>query len=245
MLQRQEQAPKCGSNEEEQEEKKTLYIFPYTPQVNLMIVHWNRLWSPHSKFVYHSCSLAHHILRNINLVLANWVAEEPTNQSSTHTWSWKCGYFSYGVHLASLVCFLLLLLLLFASCCVLDKRVVFFFSFLRWGETVHLVRRPLTGLLYQPRMIDDDDGCGAVGGMRIGRGNRSTWKTPAPVLLWPPQITHDLNWTRTRTAAVGSRRLTDWAMARRVDKRINVFVNTMYLQMKTKIDTIVWLLFII
>jgi hypothetical protein len=27
-------------------------------------------------------------------------------------------------------------------------------------------------LLYQPRMIDDDD-CGAVGGMRFGRGNRS------------------------------------------------------------------------
>jgi hypothetical protein len=29
------------------------------------------------------------------------------------------------------------------------------------------------GLLYQPRMIDDDD-YGAADGMRIGRGNRST-----------------------------------------------------------------------
>jgi hypothetical protein len=29
------------------------------------------------------------------------------------------------------------------------------------------------GLLYQPQMIDDDD-CGAVGGMKIGMGNRST-----------------------------------------------------------------------
>jgi hypothetical protein len=36
-------------------------------------------------------------------------------------------------------------------------------------DWAHLVRRPLIGLLYQPRMIDDDD-CGAVGGMRIGRG---------------------------------------------------------------------------
>jgi hypothetical protein len=54
-----------------------------------------------------------------------------------------------------------------------------------------LVRRPLIGLLYQPRMIDDGD-CGAVGGMRIGRGNRSTGRKPAPVPLCPPQIPHDL-----------------------------------------------------
>jgi hypothetical protein len=27
-----------------------------------------------------------------------------------------------------------------------------------------------TGLLYQPQMIDDGD-CGAIGGMKIGRGN--------------------------------------------------------------------------
>jgi hypothetical protein len=47
------------------------------------------------------------------------------------------------------------------------------------------------GLLYQPRMIDDDDYV-AVGGMRIGRGNRSTRRKPAPVPLYPPQIPHDL-----------------------------------------------------
>jgi hypothetical protein len=62
------------------------------------------------------------------------------------------------------------------------------------------------GLLYQPRMIDDDDG--AVGGMRIGRGNRSTRRKPAPVPLCPPQIPHDLSWDGIRAAAVGSRRLT-------------------------------------
>jgi hypothetical protein len=37
-----------------------------------------------------------------------------------------------------------------------------------------------TGLLYQPQMIDDGD-CGAVGGMKIGRGNRSTRRKPAPM----------------------------------------------------------------
>jgi hypothetical protein len=67
------------------------------------------------------------------------------------------------------------------------------------------------GLLYQPRMIDD---YGAVDGMRIGRGNQSTWRKPAPVPLCSPQIPHDLTWDRTRAATVGSLRLTAWAMAR-------------------------------
>jgi hypothetical protein len=57
-------------------------------------------------------------------------------------------------------------------------------------DWVHLVRLPLTGLLYQPWMIDDE--CAAVGGMRIGRGNQSTRRKPAPVPLCPPQIPHDL-----------------------------------------------------
>jgi hypothetical protein len=57
--------------------------------------------------------------------------------------------------------------------------------FLGWGGViVHLVRRPLTGLLYQPRSIDDE--CGAVDGMRIGRGNRSTQRKPALRVTIPP-----------------------------------------------------------
>jgi hypothetical protein len=72
-----------------------------------------------------------------------------------------------------------------------------------------LARRPLIGLLYQPRMIDDDE-CGAVGGMRIGRGNRSTRRKPAPVPLCPPQIPYN----QTRAAVVGSRQLTASARAR-------------------------------
>jgi hypothetical protein len=98
-----------------------------------------------------------------------------------------------------------------------DSREVyhrFFFSWflgVRW-DWIYLVRRPLIGLFYHPRMIDDE--CEAVSGMRIVRGNRSTRRKPAPVPLSRPQITQDLTWARTRTAAVGSRRLTAWAMER-------------------------------
>jgi hypothetical protein len=72
---------------------------------------------------------------------------------------------------------------------------------------VHLVRRSLIGVLYQPRLIDDNER-GVVGGMRIGKGNRSARRKPAPVSLCPPQIAQDLTWARIRVAAVGSRRLT-------------------------------------
>jgi hypothetical protein len=61
-------------------------------------------------------------------------------------------------------------------------------------------------------MIDDE--CGAVGGMRIAVGNRSTRGKRAPVPLCAPQIPHYLTWARTRATVVRSRRLTAWAMAR-------------------------------
>jgi hypothetical protein len=64
-----------------------------------------------------------------------------------------------------------------------------------------------TGLLYHLRMIGDAE-CGAVGGTRIGMGNWSTWRKPAPVPLYPPQIPYDLTWARTWVAMVVSRRLT-------------------------------------
>jgi hypothetical protein len=44
---------------------------------------------------------------------------------------------------------------------------------------------------------------GEFGGMKIGRGNRSTRRKPAPAPLSSPQ---------TRAAAVGSQRLTVWAV---------------------------------
>jgi hypothetical protein len=61
-------------------------------------------------------------------------------------------------------------------------------------------------LLYQPRMMDDDD-CGAVGGT-VGRGSGSTKRKPAPVPLCPPQIIYELTGARTRASALGSRTLT-------------------------------------
>jgi hypothetical protein len=52
-------------------------------------------------------------------------------------------------------------------------------------------------------MIDDDE-CEAVGGMIIGRGNRSTQKNPAAVPFCTLQISHDFAWDRTWAATVGS-----------------------------------------
>jgi hypothetical protein len=49
---------------------------------------------------------------------------------------------------------------------------------------------------------DDDDECGAVCGLRIGKGNLSTRRKPAPVPFCPPQIPHDMTWAQTWAAAV-------------------------------------------
>jgi hypothetical protein len=63
------------------------------------------------------------------------------------------------------------------------------------------------GLLYEHQVINDLDR-GAVGGMKIDRGNRSSRRKPGPMPLRPPQIPHDLTRARTRAVAVGSQRLT-------------------------------------
>jgi hypothetical protein len=55
-------------------------------------------------------------------------------------------------------------------------------------------------------MIDDE--CGAVCGMKIGKGNRITGRKPVPAPIFPPQIPHDFIWDETLAAAVGSQRLT-------------------------------------
>jgi hypothetical protein len=68
-------------------------------------------------------------------------------------------------------------------------------------------------LLYKPQMIDEGD-CGAIGEMKIGRGNRSTRTKSATAPLCPPQIPHDQTRAWTRATAVGSQWLTAWAMAR-------------------------------
>jgi hypothetical protein len=42
-----------------------------------------------------------------------------------------------------------------------------------------------TGLLYKPQMIGDGD-CGEIGGMKIGKGNRSTRRKPATLSTTNP-----------------------------------------------------------
>jgi hypothetical protein len=56
-----------------------------------------------------------------------------------------------------------------------------------------------------PAPGDYDDG--EIGGMMIGRGNRSTRRKPAPVPLCPSQTPHAAR-TRTLAAFVGNQRLT-------------------------------------
>jgi hypothetical protein len=51
-----------------------------------------------------------------------------------------------------------------------------------------------------PAPGDYDDG--EIGGMKIGRGNRSTRRKPALAPLCPPQIPLDQTRARTRAAAV-------------------------------------------
>jgi hypothetical protein len=90
---------------------------------------------------------------------------------------------------------------------LIEKSATVAAIFFSWGAVwVHLLRRPLTDLLYRPRTIEDEGG--AVGGMRIGRGNKSNPRKPSPVSLGPSQIPHDLIWARTLAAALGSRQLT-------------------------------------
>jgi hypothetical protein len=86
-----------------------------------------------------------------------------------------------------------------------ERSGVCFFFFLYFSHGVGL--SPLgtaatSGLLYKPQMMDEGD-CGAIGGMRIGRGNRRTRRKPAPVPLCPPQIPHDLTLAQTFWLSLG------------------------------------------
>jgi hypothetical protein len=88
---------------------------------------------------------------------------------------------------------------------------------------VHLVRRPLFGLLYQPRMwmmsVEQ-----SVEWLARGTGN--TRGKHFPVALCPPQTPHDLTWLRTGAAAVGSQRLTAWATAWPMNRTENWWVSS-------------------
>jgi hypothetical protein len=55
-------------------------------------------------------------------------------------------------------------------------------KYVSWSgmEPSPLVQRPLNGVLYQPRMMMNDDECGTFGVM-LGKGNRITQRKPAPI----------------------------------------------------------------
>jgi hypothetical protein len=74
------------------------------------------------------------------------------------------------------------LLFIFISTTYIIKCFIYLCFFYLCGGT--LGTAAITGLLYQPRMIGD---CGEIGGIKIGRGNRSTRRKPAPASLCPPQ----------------------------------------------------------
>jgi hypothetical protein len=63
---------------------------------------------------------------------------------------------------------------------------------------------------------------GEFGWMKLGRGNRSIRRKPAPSPLCPPQIPLDQTRARTRTTTVGSQRLTAWATARPYSRNLLV-----------------------
>jgi hypothetical protein len=89
----------------------------------------------------------------------------------------------------------------------LDPYIAHFFIIISGVGLSPLDTAATSGLLYKPQMINEGD-CGAIGGMKIGRGNRSTQRKPPPAPLCPPQIPHDQTRAQTRAAAVGSQRLT-------------------------------------
>jgi hypothetical protein len=102
----------------------------------------------------------------------------------------------------------------------------------------HMVRQPLFDLLYQPRMVNDDER-GAVGGL-IGRGNRSTRREPTSLPLWPPQILRDVIWTRTWPALVESLRLKACNMVRPLQCRCLVLASTAHILLPLGSGNVRW-----
>jgi hypothetical protein len=77
------------------------------------------------------------------------------------------------------------------------------FFFILWGGTKSLGTVATSGLLYKPQMIDDGD-CGAIGGMKIGRGTRVLRENLSQCHFVHHKIPHDQIRARTQAAVVGS-----------------------------------------
>jgi hypothetical protein len=83
----------------------------------------------------------------------------------------------------------------------------YYYFYYQWGGTKSTGTAATSGLFYKPQMIDEGD-CVAIGGIKIGRGNQSIRRKPAPAPLCPPQIPYDQTRARTLAAAMGSQRRT-------------------------------------
>jgi hypothetical protein len=87
-----------------------------------------------------------------------------------------------------------------------DRNTLIFFLNSHGGVQIGSLGTSATEWPIVPPPGDYDDG--EFGGMKIGRGNRSNRRKPAPAPLRSPQIPLDQTRARTRAAAVGSQRLT-------------------------------------
>jgi hypothetical protein len=56
---------------------------------------------------------------------------------------------------------------------------IIYFIIILWGGTKSLGTAATSGLLYKPQRIDEG-ACGALAGMKIGRGSRSTSEKTCP-----------------------------------------------------------------
>jgi hypothetical protein len=85
------------------------------------------------------------------------------------------------------------------------EEMAFFFSPFSYLTTPPVLTLYSVG----DRMINE---YGAVSGMRIGRGNRSTSRKPALLMFYP--FKSHMTWDRTRSVAVGRRPLTACSVGR-------------------------------
>jgi hypothetical protein len=88
-------------------------------------------------------------------------------------------------------------------------KFIYIFYYSQWGETESTW---YCGHYWTIVPAPDDGDCGAICGMKIDRGNRSTRRKPDPTPLCPPHIPYDKNRARKGAAEEGSRRLTAWTM---------------------------------
>jgi hypothetical protein len=95
---------------------------------------------------------------------------------------------------------------------VYDQTLIFFNS--HSGGGVHTGSIRHIGHFWAIVFVPGDSEAEEFGGMKIGKRNRSIRRKPALVPIRPPQIPLDQTRTRTWATAVGSQRLTAWAMAR-------------------------------